>query len=107
MPTPGGGIALRNPYAQAQQAAANQTLTANNPLQAVAAVAAQRTVSVVQQSQTLQAPQAAGQTEASREGRPATETGRTTDAGANVVEAIAGRPAAARQGRGRQVDVLA
>jgi hypothetical protein len=103
MATPGGGVLLKNPYLQ-HQIAANQLLTGNAAVQQTAAVAAQRTVAVVQQTQTFQAPQAAGQTEASRESKSATGTGQATDTTANSLNAVTSR-AAARQGRGTQVDV--
>jgi hypothetical protein len=104
MPTPGGGVLLKNPYLQ-QQIAANQLLNGNNPVQQSAAVAAQRTANVVQQTQTFQAPQATGQSESSREGKSATGTGQATDTTANALNAVASRAAAGRQGRGTQLDV--
>ena len=98
-----GGL-IRNPYLQ-QQIAANQLLTGNSPLQQTAAVAAQRTANVVQQTQTFQAPQAAGQSESSREGKSTTGTGQATDTTANALSAVTSRAAAGRQGRGTQLDV--
>lgn len=98
-----GGL-LRNPYLQ-QQLAANQVLAGNNPVQQTAALAAQRTVNVVQQTQTFQAPQASGQTESSREGKSSTGTGQATDTTANSLNAVTSRSAAGRQGRGMQLDV--
>ena len=102
--TPGGGVLLRNPYLQ-QQLATNQAQTGTNVFQQVAAVAAQRTVNVVQQTQTSAGAQATGQTENSRESRSSSETGRAGDTLTNSVLAVASRGAAARQGRGTQVDV--
>jgi hypothetical protein len=96
----------RNPYLQAQVAAAQSQATQNqlSAQPALASViAAQRTAPVVQQTQTLQAPQAAGRAESSRESRSSSETGASTDTGANALEAdvalLANRP------RGSQVDV--
>lgn len=102
--TPGGGVLLRNPYLQ-QQLATNQAQTGTNVFQQVAAVAAQRTVNVIQQTQTSAGAQATGQTDGSRESRTSSETGRAGDTLTNSVLSIASRGAAARQGRGTQVDV--
>jgi hypothetical protein len=99
-----GGL-IRNPYLQQQIAANNQPLAGNSPAQQIVAAAAQRTVNVVQQTQTFQAPQAAGQTESSRESKSNTGTGQATDTTANSINAVTGRAAAGRQGRGFQLDV--
>ncbi len=51
-----------------------------------AMAAAQATVSVTR-TQTIQAPQATGKTEGSRETRSGTDTGHSVDTGANVAQA--------------------
>ncbi|MBI1244396.1 MAG: hypothetical protein GC202_05265 [Alphaproteobacteria bacterium] len=95
----------RNPYLQAQVAAAQSQSTQNalQQPQLASALAAQRTAPVIQQTQTAQAPQATGRTEASREARTGSETGATTDSGANALEADVGLLAV--RPRGSRVDV--
>ena len=90
---------------QQQIAAKNQVQAGASQAQQLVAAAAQRTVNVVQQTQTFQAPQAAGQSEASRESKSSSGTGPATDTTANTLNAVASRSAAGRQGRGFQLDV--
>jgi hypothetical protein len=95
----------RNPYLQAQVAAATSQATQNqlsNQPALASAIAAQRTAPV-QQTQTAQAPQATGRTEASREARTSSDKGASTDTVANALEADVGL--LANRPRGSQVDV--
>jgi hypothetical protein len=93
----------RNPYLQAQIATSQTTQNAQTQSGLASAVAAQRTAPA-QQTQTLQAPQAAGRTENSREARANTDTAAANDTTANALEAETGRQAV--QPRGSKVDVF-
>lgn len=93
----------RNPYLQAQIATTQSTQNAQNQPVLASAVAAQRTAPV-QQTQTFQAPQATGRTDASREARAGTDTAAANDTTANALEAETGRLAV--QPRGSKVDVF-
>ena len=68
----------------------SQNPNATTAAQQFAALAAQKTVALVQQTQTVKAPQAAAGTEKSQSARTATQTGRAFDNDANAL--IANRP---------------
>jgi hypothetical protein len=63
----------------------SQNPNATTAAQQFAALAAQKTVALVQQTQTVKAPQAAAGTEKSQSARTATQTGRAFDNDANAV----------------------